>query len=301
MKQSAKASFFIKILFIFLLLIAGFLSLLKETVFVERKAETLAVENVLGQKVQVEPFYSETLKSEIIPVAINPTLDHTVRVPVLMYHYIRNGIPVTETLSYGLSISPEQLDQQLSYIAQNGYQTISLNDLADSLENKTPLPPKSVILTFDDGYRDFYTTAFPLLKKYNLRAVSFYIVGYSNYPSYMNWDMIREIHSSGLVDVESHTLGHLMLTQLPPDQAKNEIFESKRLLEEKLNKKVNFFAYPYGDYNDEVVSLVVQAGYKLAFGTKVGSDLHASEKYFLKRVPINGFDSFDVFKAKLDK
>ncbi len=300
MKKSSKIGFFIKILFVFLLVIAGFLSLLKETVFVIRKAETPSVENVLGKSTQVQQLYSESLKSEITPVSIHSATDYAARVPVLMYHYIRSGISAADTLAYGLSISPEQLDQQLSFIEQNGYQTISLNDLSDALENKTPLPPRSVILTFDDGYRDFYTTAFPLLKKYNLRAVSFYVVGYSNYPGYMNWDMVSEIHKSGLIDVESHTLGHLMLTQLTPEQAKNEIFESKRILEEKLNKKVNFFAYPYGDSNEGIVNLVAQAGYKLAFGTRVGSDLHTGEKLTLKRVPVNGFDSFDVFKAKLD-
>jgi peptidoglycan/xylan/chitin deacetylase (PgdA/CDA1 family) len=116
----------------------------------------------------------------------------------------------------------------------------------------------------------------------------------------MNWDMVRQIHSSGLVDVESHTLGHLMLTQLTPEQERNEIFESKRILEEKLNKKINVFAYPYGDLNDQVVNLVKEAGYKLAFSTRIGSDLHSNERFILKRVSINGFDSFDVFKAKLD-
>jgi peptidoglycan/xylan/chitin deacetylase (PgdA/CDA1 family) len=281
------------------LIIAGFLSFLKEAVFVERKVEKAKTERVLGQ-VAIESPRFDSLQSEIKATRSTSLSDFTVRLPVLMYHYIRSVAPVTDSLAYSLSVTPEVLDQQLSYIAQNGYQTISLNDLSDSLENHAPLPPKSVILTFDDGYRDFYTTAFPLLKKYNLRAVSFYVVDYFNFPGYMNWDMVREIHKSGLVDVESHTLGHLMLTNLQPDQAKNEIFESKRILEEQLQKKVNYFAYPYGDFNDEVVNLVKSAGYKLAFGTKVGSDLRSSESLFLKRVPVNGFDSFEVFKAKLD-
>ncbi len=299
MKQS-QITYFLKLVFVFSLVIAGFVSLLKETVFVTRRAEVKQSETVLSENIPGQTLAFDSLKSEIKPVKVNSSSDYMVRVPVLMYHYIRTGVPVTETLSQGLSVGPEMLDQQLNYIAQNGYQTISFNDLYEALENKTPLPPKSVILTFDDGYRDFYTTAFPLLKKYNLRAVSFYVVGYYNYPGYMNWDMVSEIHSSGLVDVESHTLGHLMLTTLPIEAAKNEIFESKRILEEKLQKKVNYFAYPYGDFNEGVVNLVKEAGYKLAFSTRVGSDLHSSEKMFLKRVSVNGYDSFDVFKAKLD-
>ena len=299
--QSSKLGYFIKLVFVFLLVVAGFISLLKETVFVTHKAEVKERQTVLSEASVSSIVPLDNLKSEITPVAINSTNDYMVRVPILMYHHVRSCIPITQTLNFGLSVTPEQLDQQLSYIRQNGYQTISLNDLADALENKTPLPPRSLILTFDDGYRDFYTSAFPLLKKYNLRAVSFYIVGYSNYPDYMNWDMVREIHDSGLVDVESHTMDHPMLTKLTPDQERAEIFDSKRILEEQLNKKVNYFDYPYGDLNDQVVSLVAQAGYKLAVGVKVGSDLHSSKILDLKRVPINGFDSFDVFKSKLDK
>lgn len=299
--HQSKLGYFIKLVFVFLLVIAGFLSLLKETVFVTKKAEVKELQTVLSEASITSSVPLDNLKSEITPVSITSTNDYMVRVPILMYHHIRSGIPVTQTLNFGLSVSPELLDQQLAYIRQYGYQTISLNDLADSLDNKTPLPPKALILTFDDGYRDFYTAAFPLLKKYNLRAVSFYIVGYANYPDYMNWNMVREIHNSGLVDVESHTIDHQMLTKLPVEQEKSEIFDSKRILEENLNKKVNFFAYPYGDLNDQVINLVAQAGYKLAFGVKVGSDLRSSQQLDLKRVPINGFDSFDIFKAKLDR
>lgn len=299
MKQS-KFGYFLKLIFVFLLALAGFLSLLKETILSTKQAQTLATVDVLGQKTQSPNIFAESIKNEITPAVFLASNDFTVRVPILMYHYVRVGVPISETISYTLSVTPEQLDTQLQYIQQNGYQTISLNDLYDALENKIPLPPKSVILTFDDGYRDFYTDAFPLLKKYNLRAVSFYIAGYLNYPTYMNLKMLKEIHNSGLVDIESHTVGHLMLTKLTPEQAKTEIFESKKILEQSLRKKVNYFAYPYGDLNESIVTLVKDAGYKLGFSTRVGSDQHQSEKYYLKRITVSGYDSFDTFKTKLD-
>lgn len=292
---------FIKLLFIVVLIIAGFLSLLKETVFVTKKSPQVKAQKVLSvRNIPVQTLSALNFSPQVTATTSTLRSDFTVHVPVLMYHYIRSGISITENISYGLSITPEVLEQQLKYIADNGYQTISLNDLSDSLDNHTPLPPKSVVLTFDDGYRDFYTTAFPLLKKYNLRAVSFYVVDYFNYPGYMTWDMVKEIHNSGLVAFESHTLGHLMLTSLKPEEARREVFESKKILEEVLNKKVTVFAYPYGDFNDEIVNLVKEAGYKLAFSTRIGSDSHSSERFILKRVSVNGFDSFDVFKAKLN-
>lgn len=222
------------------------------------------------------------------------------RIPILMYHYVRTGIPITDQLSYRLSVTPVVLEEQLKFLADNGYFTISLVDLETSLENRLPLPPKSVVLTFDDGYRDFYSSAFPLLKKYNLRAVSFYVVDYANYPGYMSWDMVKEIQESGLVDVESHTLSHLPLSKLVSEQKTKEIFESKKLLEQKLEKKVNYLAYPYGDFDDSVVQLTQQAGYHLAFGTNSGTRHTKGEKFFLKRVAVNGEDSFETFKYKLD-
>lgn len=239
-----------------------------------------------------------TSSAQIAPEKLN---NFSVRVPVLMYHYIRNNLAITDELSFKLSVSPQNLEQQLSYLAENGYLTLSLGDLYESLETQTPLPPKSVVLTFDDGFRDFYTTAFPLLKKYNLRAVNFYVAGYAGYPGYMNWDMVREMHRSGLVDIQSHTLSHLPLTKLAPEIRHKEIVESKAILEANLNKKVNYFAYPYGEYDETVIQLTAAAGYRLAFSTRPGGLQLPSEKYFLKRTSINGQDDLEVFKYKLEK
>lgn len=297
--RASSSNYLLKLIFVFVLIIAGALSLLKETSYNQQPKPPQNRERILNEKTSPNPLIEGSLAPKINLLSSNSIGDYTVKVPILMYHYIRSGVPVTEELSYNLSVSPEVLDQQLSFLASNGYQTISLNDLYDSLENAIPLPPKSVILTFDDGYRDFYTSAFPLLKKYNLRAVVFYIVGYFNYPGYMTWNMLAEIHNSGLVDIESHTLGHPMLTKIDYIEAKREVVDSKKILEQKLNKKVKYFAYPYGDYDQGVVNLVKEVGYNLAFGTVPGSVLRKSESYTLHRVGISGFDSFEQFVTKL--
>lgn len=287
-------SYFLKLTLILLLILGGVVSLASQYIS-SPKSVKAAVDS------------SET-SLPTIPIATASATVNTnssegtfvLRVPILMYHYVRAGIPITDQLSYRLSVTPAVLEEQLKYLADNGYIAISLVDLDISLENRLPLPPKSVVLTFDDGYRDFYTSAFPLLKKYNLRAVSFYVVDYANYPGYMSWDMVKEIQASGLVDVESHTLSHSSLSKLDSGQKTKEIFESKKILEQKLEKKVNYFAYPYGDFDDSVVQLVQQAGYHLAFGTNSGTRHTRGEKFFLKRVAVNGEDSFETFKYKLD-
>jgi peptidoglycan/xylan/chitin deacetylase (PgdA/CDA1 family) len=288
----------LKTFFISLLIVAGLASLIKETVF-QNRGEVLAANNYSTTTGLQDFLLEHYLNNTGSKIEKSEKGSFSLRVPVLMYHYIRRGILPRDRIPYILTVTPEDFDKQLGFLSSEGYQTISLNDLYDSLENKTPLPKKSVILTFDDGYKDFYTNVFPLLKKYNFRAVNFFITGYTSNSLYMNWDELREIHESGLVDIESHTLSHFDLTKIPLEVAMREIFDSKKILEENLKKKVNYFAYPYGSYNNLIVDLVKKAGYKLAFSTNPGVDLHSSEQFFLKRVTVSGFDTLETFKAKL--
>lgn len=294
---------FLKQVLVSCLILAGLASFLKEFY----GGASLSVNPPIISRPQILAYSEQTnIAREVATIAarqklnVVPKDDFSVSVPVLMYHYVRDTALPPEDLSYFLSVKIKDLDEQFSYLQQNGFQTLSLADLYESLTGRTPLPPKSVIITFDDGFRDFYYNAFPLIKKHNMRVVSFYVVNYTSYPNYMNWEMLREINNSGLVDVESHTLSHLPLTSLEPEQLRAEIFESKRILEEGLGKKVNYFAYPYGVYNEEIVNLVAQAGYRLAFSTRPGSELRASEQLILRRVTISGFDTIDTFKAKLN-
>jgi len=302
-----KRSQFFKKVFVFCLVLAGAFCFVKE--FYWDDFSSVAKVDLENPKIKAKQILAtaspRSVSAEIASISAKQKLgvkssdDYVVKIPVLIYHHIRDSVPPSEELSYHLSVKVADLESQFNYLWENRYQSISLNDLYDSLINKTPLPPKSVIITFDDGYRDFYYNAFPLIKKYNLRVVSFYIAGYTTYPNYMDWGMLKEIHHSGLVDVESHTLSHFLLSFLTQEEAEKEIFESKKILEEGLGKKVNYLAYPYGDYNESVVNLVREAGYKLAFSTNPGVDLHSSEQFFLKRVTVSGFDTLETFKAKL--
>lgn len=298
---------FLKKVFVSVLILAGLMSFLKEFYW-DEFSNVNRIEMTIP-KIRANQILATSsatrLANEVASISARQKLDvvakddYVLNVPVLTYHYIRDAVPPTEELSYHLSVKTADLDNQFAYLAKNGFQTISLNDLYESLVNHTPLPPKSVVLTFDDGYRDFYFNAFPIIKKYNLRVVSFYVVNYTGYPNYMDWAMLREIHNSGLVDVESHTLSHFLLTKLSSEEARKEIFESKRILEEGLGKKVNYLAYPYGDYNEEIVNLVREAGYRLSFSTRPGTELRSSEQLFLKRVTVSGFDTIETFRVKL--
>lgn len=221
------------------------------------------------------------------------------RVPVLMYHYIRDNVSPSDSLGVSLSVSTRNFEAQMAYLAANGYHSVTPIDLFFALQSKSGLQGKTVVLTFDDGYEDFYTNAYPILKKYQMRATVFVIVDWIGRKDYLNADQIKQMHAEGLVDIESHTLNHVDLPAISLENAQEEIFTSKTKLEALLNKKVVVFCYPYGAYNAAIAQMVAQAGYVMAFSTRYGASENDAEMYYLRRVRINGPDSLTIFGERL--
>lgn len=221
-------------------------------------------------------------------------------VPVLTYHYIRQAPNQEEDpLGFSLSVTPADFREQMSYLADHGYQTVTPAELHGALKNKTLLPPKSVLLTFDDGYEDFYTNAFPILKEFGLKATVFVVTGFagSEPTRYLSWPQIRELDASSLVTIASHTIGHTNLTK--SRNAFREISQSKRILERQLQHRVSSFAYPFGTVDEFTEQLVAQAGYDLAFATRIGTTMRYSGRFALPRVRVSGGLAVSQFPAKL--
>lgn len=182
-------------------------------------------------------------------------------IPVLMYHSIdyKKNNP--------LIMPKEQFREQMKYLKDNGYTTLTLNELFSFFENNTPVPDKSVVLTFDDGYADNYTNAFPIIKEFGFKATVFMITDtVDKSGAYLNSTQLKEMDAYGF-DVESHTLDHEELSKLSYAQQLNELKKSKLFLEKLLNKQVSYIAYPVGKYNKETVKAAQEAGYKMAFTT----------------------------------
>jgi peptidoglycan/xylan/chitin deacetylase (PgdA/CDA1 family) len=220
--------------------------------------------------------------------------------PVLTYHYIRTvPNPDEDKLGFRLSVIPSDFYEQMNYLVTNHYTTITPDDLYTALKNKKSLPPKSVLLTFDDGYADFYQNAFPILKELNLKATVFVVTGFvgDKEGRYLSWDQIKEIDKSGLVTIGSHTIGHVNVTT--SKNARNEIYLSKKTLEQRLGHSVMAFCYPGGRYNLEAVSQVAQAGYRLGFTTDIGTVMQYNERFMLPRVRISGGLAIKQFPLKL--
>lgn len=215
-------------------------------------------------------------------------------IPVLAYHKVSNDDSI-------YSIDKEQFDWQMKYLVENGYTTISLSQLADSQTGNAPLPPKPVIITFDDGYEDNYTTALPILNKYGLTAAIFITVDKVGQPGYLSWKQINTLQARG-VDIGSHTLSHSALTEIADADRKKEITTSKALLDQHLVKPIDFLAYPHGKYSRTFFNELQQAGYRGAFTGQTGLNFPSTDPYQLKRIsiirPVFSFWNFELRLAR---
>ncbi len=200
-------------------------------------------------------------------------------VPVLNYHKI-------DTVDHGLSLTPAEFEDQIRHLAENGYNSITPDQLMGYLKYGRALPAKPVLITFDDGYADNYANAYPILRKYGFTATIFLITGFIGADDrYMTWDQVREMHKNGFV-FGSHTVSHQPLTELRPAEAAAELAASAAELERHLGVKPRYFAYPTGAYTLRIEELVRQAGYRAAFTTRFGQVGLESDPYALERIPI---------------
>lgn len=191
-----------------------------------------------------------------------------------------------------------------------GYHCISLDDLIDGWERGRPLPPKPIVITFDDGYRDLKRYAFPVLRRLGLVATVFLVsalAGKSNrwdnhlsgpLVPLLSWEDIRCAQGEGIC-FGSHTSTHRHLVELESDEAREEIMRSKRTIEEKLGNPVDFFSYPYGYFDARIKRWVEESGYRAACTTNGGKNPLDCDRYALRRIMVTGYDSLRTFAFKL--
>lgn len=209
-----------------------------------------------------------------------------VRVPILLYHYIEDVTDERDFLRRGMATRPYFFDLQMKYLANKGYTTISLSDLKGYLEGETNPPEKPIVVTFDDGFRDYYYNAFPILKKYNLHAVVFMIVNHIGRSGNLTEEMTREMVDSKVFELGSHTLNHVWLSKVGRDEARREIFDSKTTLEKMFGVPIKHFAYPGGFEDEELTNMAKEAGYETASGTHSGVIQTWDKVYSLKRLRV---------------
>lgn len=221
-------------------------------------------------------------------------------VSVLMYHSISNN-------NVFFTVQPIIFARQMKFLKEEGYNVISLAEMINVLNSDKPLPKKTIILTFDDGYEDNHFNAWPILKKYGFPATVFvapkwqgeYLKNSQKTSlKIMNWAQMREMRTN-LIDFQPHGFTHEKLDKLSLDEIRTEIRESKRTIEEQLEKKCCFFSYPHGRYNQKIIQILKENNFKAGFTVNHGFIKKKDNLFTLSRNSINSTVSFIQFKSKL--
>jgi len=221
-------------------------------------------------------------------------------VPVLTYHRF------SKDKSSGMVISETMFEEQMSFLKNNGYSVIALDRLLEFLDYKAQIPEKSVVLTFDDGWRSFYDIAYPILQKLRFPAALFIYPDFIGARSALSWAQLKELAENNM-EIQCQSFTHRDLTTLKEKESfeeyfgslNREILGSKQLIEKRLNRKCTCFAYPYGASNKLVTALLKKHGYRAAFTVKRGSNPFFIDNFLINRTIVSGDDDLKKFKKNL--
>lgn len=228
-----------------------------------------------------------------------------------------------------MSVTPEEFEKQMGWLKSRGYTGVSVREGLMSLPASAggeaiSIPRKDgqipIVITFDDGYLDNHTNAFPVLKKFGFSATVYVITNYvgsdsnsvsAEFPRrrgnlagtaskriFLNWDEIIEMHRTG-IEIGSHTATHSRLTTVNRETVASELIQSKEAIEKKLGISCNSFCYPGGMWNGQIEELVRQAGYQNAATVMPGANFADGNLFRLRRTEISGDDSLFEFEKKL--
>jgi peptidoglycan/xylan/chitin deacetylase (PgdA/CDA1 family) len=224
-------------------------------------------------------------------------------IPILVYHSIDNS-------NSNISISPEIFERQMDFLKEAGFRVISLSQLLSVIRPEMKASEKLLVLTFDDGLKNFYTAAWPILNQFRFSATIFVptdFIGKESrwYADYglkplpmLDWQELRELEKNG-VDIESHGCSHPKLTDLTPSEIDREVRESKEILEQGLSKPVDFFCYPFGEVDKNIVEATKSAGYKGATCMEQGLYKVGDDAYLIKRQSLDYIAIVDELTALL--
>ncbi|GEM_PF-1450251 len=203
-----------------------------------------------------------------------------------------------------LIVTAENFEEQMKFLAGN-YKVVRFSDFAERIEKKQAYEDNAVIITFDGADETIYKFAYPVLKKYNLPATLFLHINSLRLDrTAMKWDTIKLLHEEGLMEIESHSISHPHLNRKLNGETeeayeariRKELVDSKKIIEDKLNKQILYFAYPYGGYNATVIRLLKESGYKASVTVQWDKNTVFSNPFALKRRGV--FNNYTLTKFK---
>ena len=219
-------------------------------------------------------------------------------VPILVYHYVDAAPPIDSPYADDLTIRTHQFEAQMAYLAENGYSTVTLEQIYRAMAGQAQLPPTPVALTFDDGGMDNYTVAFPELEARGFVATFFVITGAVGEQGMMTWDQLRDMQENGM-RVGSHTVRHPDLREVDDGRLQIELADSRAAILRELGAAPPALCYPGGKYDSRIVEAAYTGGYLFAVTTRVGTELRPQDVYQWPRVPVTPRESIDEFAASL--
>lgn len=202
-----------------------------------------------------------------------------VKIPILMYHSISDDDP-----NNNLLVPPSMFEEQMAWLEANEFTAMDLDEALDAMETGK-VPKRPVVITFDDGYSDNYTSAFPSLKNHGLKATFFVITDGVDDGYYMSSEMLKEMQSNGM-SIQNHTANHLELDKLSREDAYDTIKRGQDFLRNNIGSDANYLCYPVGKYNSETIEIEKELGIKAATTTQGGISSIGDGLYQLKRVRI---------------
>jgi O-antigen biosynthesis protein len=228
-------------------------------------------------------------------------------VPILMYHQVSKRPHV---LFRKYALTPRQFASQMRWLAWWRYSTVTLDHVLAARAGETALPPRSVVLTFDDGFQECVEYTVPILQRYGFTATFYLVTGLMGGESswlapqlnvsfpLVDWDTVRELQALGF-HCGAHSISHPHLTDLSPGACTEELLGARLSIEDRLGVPIHHLAYPYGAYDERVREIAIGAGYQSACSVRIGLSSDNDDAMALHRVPINGQDTLADFATKV--
>jgi len=228
--------------------------------------------------------------------------------PIITYHSI-------DELDSTISVAEVSFRRQMEFLKQGGFTSLTLSDLVTAWDTGQPIPEKSFVLTFDDGFRSVYEIGFEVLQNLGFRATIFPVTNFvgkkcdwemgprdlqvgADRLELMSWEQIREMDDHGF-EFGAHGARHLRLSRQPDDVVRDDVAQSQQELEDRLSKRCRTFCYPYGQFGDATRRIVAEAGFDAAVTLRFGWNDATSDRFALQRIGSARFTNVQVLKASM--